>query len=493
MNQFIKRHKALSIIICIVLTLSLVAGAFILYTKNRVKLLDNTEFKKISQSIEECSSNGGFTDQASLRDFIIAWADENGLKYRVDNYDNIIFNTKAAARKKNVTPSVVCVSYNYETVSGNARLLASAAMIAKTELDSGRKTVIFVNDEQNSGKGYQGISKKYFSGKSKVIYMDYGSSAYLSCYSYGMNISKINIPAKKEKVSCDTGIKIHISGIPTNEINTNIADQPDPISAFSTLLTRLKSKSVTFQLADFEVASNGYMYPTSLDATIVLNSYSVESFTSYIDKRIKAWEKDYQDDYPDATYTYELIENPDALPDKAYTSATAEKLTNVLYTVKNGTYNFAETDFIPEDMSEGDAYGINCAIGLEKADDTIDLVIMTQAYNDDYMETIENDNKAAASLFKCSYNEIDSVKIFENTKKSLSHTFTKTFYKVNDISGANSVLKEHSDNCFTPCSYLSSKGSSVDIIHLRLNPKKAASLTNTILCYIETKGNFFSL
>ena len=36
-------------------------------------------------------------------------------------------------------------------------------------------------------------------------------------------------------------------------------------------------------------------------------------------------------------------------------------------------------------------------------------------------------------------------------------------------------------------------GKDSDVIHLRLNPKRAAFLTNTILCYIATKGNFFSL
>ena len=74
-------------------------------------------------------------------------------------------------------------------------------------------------------------------------------------------------------------------------IGPGINKQPDPISAFSSLLSRLKSKSVDCRIADVEVGKNGNMYPVSIEATVTLNSYNLSSFTGYIDKRIKAWEK----------------------------------------------------------------------------------------------------------------------------------------------------------------------------------------------------------
>lgn len=493
MNDIIHKHRKIALLITLIIIVSVAITAYLIYYKNKVKLLDRSRFKELTEQIDAFTGSEECKDQESLRGYITAWADENGIKYRVDNSGNIIFNSKSAARKKSMSPSVVCVSYNYETAHNNAKLLASAAMIAATKLNSGRKTVIFVNDEKNSGEGYKGINKKYLSGKSKVIYMDYGESAYLSCSSFGRTISQISIPFKREKVSCDTGVRVHISGINSAEISADSSKHPDPVSVFSQLLTRLKSKSVTFQLADFEIGSNGYMYPVSVDATFVLNSYSVSSFTKYIDKRIKDWEKSYSSSFPDLTFTYEIIDDDAQLPEDAYSSAATGKLTNVLYTLKSGNYSYEASDNIPEGMDEGDIYGMNRIIDLKPSGDTIIIEIMSQASSDENMEKIIGDNMAAASLFKCNYEIVDNSAVFNNTRNSLSRTFRKTFYKINDISGANSVLKENYDNYYTPCSVLASKGKSKDVVHLRLSEKKAAQLTNTVLCYIATKGNFFSL
>lgn len=493
MNNFIRNNKKLTLIFCVLIAAVIIAVSFIIFINNRVKILDRSEFRAITEKIQQDSANGVFTDQASLRDFITSWADENGLKYKVDSNNNIIFNSRAASLKKNVSPTVICVSYNYETISSNAELLASAAMIARTDLKSGRKTVVFVNNSQDLGKGYKGLSKKYFSGKSKVIYMDYGESSYISRSSFCRQASVIDIPSGREKVKCDTAVKVHISGITSDEINTNVSNHPDPISAFGALLTRLKTKSVTFQLADFETGCNGQMYPVSIDACFVLNSYSVNSFTKYIDKKSKDWQKDYSADFPEISYTYEVIDDPDDLPEKAYSAASVSKLTNVLYTVKNGTYHYAADDDIPENHKEGDVFGINCTTGLRSSDGSICLDILSMAYNGDCLDRINSDNMAAAELFKCSWNVTESVPAFMNEKDSLLRTLTTTFEKVNRKQGKNSILEEKEDYYFTPCAYISGKGDDNDIIHLRLSPKRAANLTNMILCYIATKGNFLSL
>ena len=493
MRNFIRNHKLLTALACLLIASAVAACAYIIYSRNRVNLLDRSLYSELASNIQDAADSGLFTDQAALSNYITSWADDNGLSCKTDSQGNIIFNTKAASLKKNVSPSVVCVSFNYETAGRNADLLASAAMIAATEINSGRKTVIFVNDEQNLGKGYKALSKKYFSGKSKVIYLDQGTASYISASSFGRNISSITIPAKREKVKCDTAVKIHITGITPDEISTSAANYPDPVAAFSTLLTRLKSKSAIFQLADFEVGSDGLMYPVSLDATFVLNSYAVGSFTNYIDKRIKAWDKTYSGDFPDISYTYEIVENDDDLPRRAYSSAASGRLANVLYTIKSGTYTYADGDAIPEGRDEGDIYGINRVTDITAGGDSIAVKLVTMAFDEDYMQRISDDDRAAAELFGCTYSVDDSVPAFRNDKDSLYRTLTSTYYKVCELSGTNSLLPEESDNYYTPCHVLASKGKDSDVIHLRLNPKRAAFLTNTILCYIATKGNFFSL
>ena len=486
MIDFIRKHPlptaGVILFICM-------AVGFSLYGARSTDILNRSEYSAFYKDIEAKAEDGYFTDQSMLSGYITSWADEKGLEYEIDDSGNIIFTDEAVERKKNVSPTIICASYNYETVEDNIRLLTSAAMIAETDLSAGRKTVVFVNDEQNTGSGYKHLSKKLFRSKAKVIYMDYGSSAYMSNSSFAKKKSTISVKAGRFEPSCDSAVRIHISGIDSGVIGTGITKHPDPVSALGTLLTRLKSKSAIYQLADFEIGINGDMYPVSMDATIMLNSYAVPSFTKYLDKRIKAWDKAYGGDYEELSYTYEVIEDPEQMPQEAYSRKATEKLTNVLYTLQNGLYKYEADDVIPEGKSEGDIYGINAVTGIRAEDGAIVIDIMTQAYDDGYMQKITDDNTAAAELFDCKFREGDSVPRFINEKDSLYRTFRSTFYKVNGTTNANTVLATESDNYFTPCSYLAEKNENADIIHLRLNSAQAQITTNSILCYIAYKGN----
>ena len=486
MINFIKQHKlpvaAVILFICIAVALSL-------YGARNTDILNKSEYNDFVKDMKEKADAGYFTGQDVLSGYITSWADENGLEYKVDKAGNIIFTDEAVERKKNISPTVICASYNFETIKDNVRLLASAAMIAKTDLDAGRKTVVFVNDEQNTGSGYRKLSKKLFRNKAKVIYMDYGSSSYMSTSSFARKKTTVRVKAGRFEPSCDSAVRIHISGLDSAVIGTGITKHPDPVSALGNLLARLKSKSAIYQLADFAIGTNGDMYPVSMDATIMLNSYALPSFTKYIDKRIKAWEKAYGGDYEHLSYTYEIIDDPEQMPQEAYSRKATEKLTNVLYTLKSGLYKYEKDDNIPEGKSEGDICGINAVTGIRAVDGAICIDILTQAYDDEYMQKIIDDNTAAAELFDCTLKEGSSVQRFLNERDSLSRTFRSTFYKVNGTINTNSVLITEADNYFTPCSYLAAKNKNADIIHLRLNNDQAKMITNSILCYIAFKGN----
>lgn len=490
MKEIISKYK-----IMILAAVILIAGVtgFGIYRFRATSPLETSEYKALYKSIHERCEEQGFESQEELRSFLLEWADQQGLKYRTDKYGNIVFTSKAVSRKKKVSPTVVCAGYNYETAGDNPRLLASALMIAAASGDSGKKTVILCNDEQNLGTGYKHISKKLIPSNAKVIYMDYGSSSYLSESSFAMSLSSITVPARMEKVKCDTAVKVHISGLRSGEVTTAMSKHPDVISAFSTLLTRLKSKSTICQLGDVEIGTNGNMYPVSLDATFLLNSYSAGSFTAYIEKRIKAWEKAYGDSYEDLQYTYEVIDDPDELPAKAYTSAATDRLTSVLYTINNDIYRYEESDRIPDNRKAGDTCGLNCTLGLSGSKNSFVIDIMTQGYDDSYLDRILGEDKLAADLYKCDFTTRVNVPRFSNDRDSLIRILLNTYSKVNNVSTASSLLSIDSDNYFTPCSYLHAVSEKADIVHARMNKDNAVSMTNTILCYINTKGNLLSL
>lgn len=483
-------RKFYIIVATILIILVAIVTGILVSRSHSLSLLDKSSLKTFTTELTEACDSGKFTSQQDLRDYITRWADSLSLNYTVDKSNNIIFSADAAATKKKVPPTVVCVSYNYETVSDNVDLLASAAMIASADLRSGKRTVIFFNNERNTGDGYKSISKKYFSSKDKIIYLDYGKSSYVSKSSFAMNTSTISIPTEKSPVNCDTAVKIHISGLASDEISTGVSKKPNTVDALSTLLTRLKTKSIICQLADFNIEDHGKMYPVTLDATILMNSYSVSSFTKYLDNQISSWEKNYLDDNENFSYTYEIIEDAEQLPTETYSDETLKNLTSVLYMIKNGTYKYDSKDALPDNREEGDVCGLNCLIGLRESDKgNICVDILSQGYNQTYLDRINGDNQAAAELFGCNYRIKTSEDAFLNEDSSVLRTFVSTYDKVNDITSASSSLEADSDNYFTPCSYLSKIKSGADIIHVRFDSSRTVAITNTILCYIVTKGN----
>lgn len=493
MKNSIKSNKFYIIAILIV---ALAAAGISVYRDRSTKLLDKEAYAEFRDSVNELRDKAeeeglafAFEDQEALRSFIMDWADSKGLAYSEDSAGNIIFERKAAARKSRISPTVILVSMNYESAGDNGYSLASAASIALAELDSGKKTVIFVNDEQNLGKGYKALSDDLISSKAKVIYLDGGASPYLSTASFTRRFSEAGIEAEREDAVCDSAVKIRISGITSGVVGPGIGKQPDPVSALGTLLNRLKSKSATYRLADVQVESNGNMYPVSMEATIMLNSYALSSFTSYIDKRIKAWDKAYGEGFEDLSYTYEVIENEEDMPKTAYTQSTTDKLAQILYTIKTGTYRYAESDVVPDNREVGDVYGINCLVGLEATDKRITIKILTQGADKTFTDRIYFDNKAAVELYDCSIKETESIPAFVNDRDSLSRTFRNTYFKVNDPSNIETELPYETDNYFTPCSYIAELNPKADIIHIKLSGKSAQKISNTILCYIKTKGN----
>lgn len=488
MGKTLSRYK---ILILVIILIAAAAAGISIYNSNRTALLDKEAYSEMRTAIEDVgeSEEGGFADQQALSDFIKQWADSHSLEYKEDKHGNIIFDKPATGRKKNFSPTLIAVSMNYETAVDNARVLAAASAIAISDVEAGRRTVVFFNDEQGLAKGYKGISKKLISSKTKVIYLDKGSSNYISTGSFQQRFSEVTIPAEREENPCDTAVRISITGIDSGVIGPGINKRPDPISALSSLLSRLKSKSVDCRVAEVSIGNNGNMYPVSLDVTIVLNSYNLSSFTGYIDKRIKAWEKAYKDNYEDLKYEYEVIEDEDAMPETVYTAETTDKLTGILYTVTSGSYKYSESDAIPEGKEAGEVYGINCLTGLYAADDSIRITVITQGVNDRFTDRIANDNKAAVELYECEYVQTDYTEAFINEKDSLARTFRSTYENVTKNVAADVSLESETDNFFTPCSYLAEKNAKADIIHIRTKNSNAARVANVILCYIKGKGN----
>ena len=487
-----KSHKKAIVIIVLAIAVAII-GTISVYRYNKIKLLDKAAYKSLYTDLEDQSVQ--FHSQEDMQKFITRWAYNNGLEYSVDESGNIIITREAVSNKKNVSPTVIVVSYNYENAGNNSKSLSCAALTAATQLSSSKLTVIFVNNEKNDGSGYLALDPALFTDNTKVIYLDYGKSTYISDRSFGREEQTVSVPFSTSEVYCDTAVRINISGVKSDVINTNISKKTTPVDYLSSILTRLRSKSTICQITDLSVGNMGNMYPDSMEVTVLVNSYSLNSFTKYLDGRIEKFSDTYdEEDYPDASFTYEVIDDPEQFPETAYSDETRDALTTLLYTINNDVYRFDEEDEnIPEGYEVKEVYGINCANGIRVSDDSINVDISLQAVNDDYKALLTTDNANAAELSGCELSTVKSYDAYFNERTALAKTLKSTYIKVCDLSGIDISLDSDCDSYFTPMTYLSELNENMDMVHLKLAGETSRTLTNMLLCYIQTKGNFMSL
>lgn len=488
MSKISKRNKILVTILIIAFILLLI---FSIYKHYKIKLFDSSTYKVFYRSLEVEAEN--FSCQKDMQKFITNWADDNKINYTLDENKNIIFTREASKKKAKLSPTVIIANYNYENAIDNKKLIASAATIAKSKIKKASKyTVIFVNNIKNDGSNYYNLDKTYFPSNSKVIYLDYGKLSYISTNSFNSMNQTFKVPTKTVESKCDTAIKIRIDGLNSDCIDTSISKRANPIVTFGSLLTRLKSKSTICELADIQLHNKGNMYPDELKATIMLNSYSLESFTSYLDKRIDSFEKAYKDKNENCRFTYKVIKKASKLPNTVYSKDTLNSLTTLLYTINNGTFRFEEDNVIPDGYELNDIYGIIAPNQLRVENGTIYLDVYSQAVNNKYINKIKKDNLTVSKFSKCEIiNSIDYPKFDEDNK--LLRKLQSTYFKVSDLGGSGMALTRDYDTYFTPMTYLNDINNRMSIVHIKENSMSAGVIANMILCYIQTRGNFLSL
>lgn len=479
-----KKHAAFAVIIIIVLA---IAG-YVFYVNNlRFDYTDSGELTDLTDDLDAKIPNIKTTDQ--LMKLITDWADYAKVHYTKDDAGNIIFTKKASHQNSDKADTTVCIEMNALTSmkddeKTNGYLYAMGEYLALHGLSDGDVNVLFLNNRDNLHEGARKVSSKFFSKGTNVINLTADSSTSISRNSFASNTQSVTIPYSKQTRSCDSGLVLHIGGIVSGNPGSSIGSQPNPITALDTVLTRLKSKSISFELANVKVESKGNMYPTGIEATILFNSYAQESVTTYLDERAKKYKDDYEDDFPDIDYSYKLIEDSSSLPDTVYSDRTTDILSTFLYTVKNGTYRFDDDDTIPEDYEKGDIYGINCIEDLSVKNGSMNVTLNTVALDDQYMKQILSENRDAATLSKAKLKSVDSWGTFSNTSNKLFQSLEDSYSKFNDLNTRNATIREKPDVGSGPCKLFEQQNSGLDIVHIGVSSKNAVKIMNTLLNYL---------
>lgn len=477
------KHK-FTIITSLIILIAIITGVSFKLIK-RFDMVNKQVYRKYEADLITHIEQFHSTDD--ILNYIKDWGYKQGLNSITDENNNVIFQRPATNGNEKNHPTVVCVDVDYLTINKNTYDISTAQYIAAAQNDQNLKggaiNVIFLNDDKNLNLGARNLNSKFIPEGSSVFYLSSYKDSYSSRSSFARSTSTIHINNDLEARNCDTMIKIKIDGIDISASGDAQDSQPPIISQLQTILTRLRSKSTQFQISRIALSDNGNLKPTSLELDLLINNYDLDSYKKWLDDKSGRFEKKYKKKHPNVSYKFEVITDQSALPNEVYSSESIKSLSNILYTIKNGDYKF--DDEKESDLSNPNIkrFGKNIISNILVDNSSIDLKIVTDACNEDYLSQIENENSTAAAIFNSSYQPGEHIPAFNNKDQSLNKMLAKAYTKVNLFTDRNITLPEEWDESFTTCSYLNLKNNKLNTIHISISEEDGPNVSNVLLNY----------
>lgn len=474
--------KTTVIVLVIVLTF---VGIIAYYKMAKTRLVDKDNYIAFREQL--VSKSKDFKSNADLQKFIESETTKDKVLFITDEHGNIII-TKTAS-DVTAPATVVVADYNYKTANTDADTLATLHEVSTSKTTGGSVIAIFLNNDNNEHSGAKNINNSYIPANSNVIYVSSGKKLYISNTSFASGMSDISIPYATESRTQNTGIKVKITGIKTDSPSSYISQQPDVFDVFSTIVSKYKNKSVSYQVADIKVGNNGNMYPNSLEFTILLDSYNLEDTKEYFDGQVEKFMKANKKYFPEAKMSYSVITDESKLPDTVISQKTIDYLITYLYIDKNSNYRFGDEDKIPAKYSKGDVYATNTMEELYVDGDTMHLKMNTTGVTDAYRDQIMKDNESAASLAGIEINTYDMFSAYSNKSHKLSSDLSTIYSNANDKALQTIAVPLDKDQKFTTMSILKGIQEKANITHFNLNDDDqdaGIKVANTILNYINS-------
>lgn len=478
-----KTNKKTTLIVLV--AISIFVGTLAYQRLSNTKLVNKDDYSDFRQKLIEVAPK--FKSNSDLSNFIQEQTKKENSLYITDTYGNIIV-TKSATDLSAPT-TVVVTDYNYKEAILSADALTTTHEVTSSKSKGGSVISIFLNNENNNHYGAKNINKSYIPTNSNVVYVSDGKSLYISNTSFASSMSDLSIPYSTETASQNTGIKIKISGLKTASPSSYISQQPDLFEKLYNVVSKVKGKSVSFQIADLSVGNNGNMYPDSIEFTLLIDSYNLEAIQTYLDSQKESFEKSIRKTYPEASYNYEIITDESKLPKEAISSDTLKSLNTFLYIAKNGNYRFEKEDKIPEKYDVGQVYATNTLEQLYIDGDKMHLTMNTVGLTNEYRDKAIKELNSAASLSSLSLSTTDLIDAFENKEDSLSASLSNIYSNVNDKSAKTIAMPIKYDSKFTTSSLLQQIQPKANITHINLEEDDmyaGIKVTNTILNHINS-------
>lgn len=423
--------KTIAIIIAIIAVVALIVAAvfiFVLGGDDEPSLEEIIENRADSYKTDFIDSTNQMDDQASVTKYLVNWAENKGIDVTTDQHNNVIYSFKATEGLENRKPTVILCGYDYACIESYTNSIVSALTLAKNDNPHGEYSIIFASEENGNKDAGHNIPKSYLEEAAEVFYLGNDTSSKIANASAGAKELKFTSDIYKASPSYNKAYKVTISGLPAQQITSKTVSAPNPIKTLGNLLATFKSKSVLFDLVEFTGGDNTSLTPTEASITIVVSEDQSTKVETRLDSAIESFNDKYDKKYPEATYTYEVVD----MPYEVIHSDVTESLISLLYTSPNGVY-------FKDDDKNITAFSCITSIDVVSGSSTIDVVC--SGYDEEKLNEMTDAYQTICALTDISFEETSSYPIYKITEKgtALGEKFKNSYfeYKTNTLDTAS--------------------------------------------------------
>lgn len=465
------KKELIGIIAIALIVIACIAAAvfvFIISADDEPSLQEVIENRAESYKTDFLDSIGQMENQASVTKYLVNWAENKGISVTTDQSGNVIYSYKATEGLEDRKPSVVLCGYDYSCIESYTNSIVCALTLARSEDPHGKYKIIFVSEENGNKEAANTISKSYLEDAAEVFYLGNDTSSKIADKSSGIMEYQFKKDIQKMKPSYNKAYKITISNLPTQPITDKSVSAPNPIKTLGNLLATFKSKSVLYDLVEFTGGSNNSLTPSEASITIVVSEDATEKVENRLNNAIESFNDKYNKKYPEATYTYEVVE----MPQQVIESSITESLISLLYTAPNGVY--AE-----EDDDNKTVYSSITSINI--VDGTASISVVCSGYDEVKLAELTESYQTICALTDMKFEEISSYPTYSlsENSKSLANSFSNSYneYKTNSLDIENMAR-------YTMCSLLAKKYPDMNLIAIGVTERTKDNFAGGLVVHL---------
>ena len=470
-----KKTKMIIMITAAIIAVAAIAGGIIYFISSRndnqpPTLTEVVESRVAAYRTDLRDSYASMTDQESVAEYLNNWAENKGIKSKIDDHNNVIYSLPASDGYEDKAPVVLVTEYDHTCMGNYENSIVSAFTAAKNDEPHGEYKVIFISRKEGSLDPASALSSEYFPDGCQVIYLGNCTSSRIATVTGGYEEFLLTKDVQYTSPAYDNAYTITISGLPAQSFSSLSASDPNPIKILGDLLAYFKSHSTLFEVASFTGGTDADMLPASASVTIVVNESSLTRFENRMESEMEDFYSEYQDKYPGVQYTVE----PAQMPSRVLSSQDAESLVSLMYTSPCGVHYKDDNGNVASIVNMG-------YINLDGSQ--LVLEVSASSWDEALLSEMAEIYQTTSGLSNITFEQVSQYAPFEIDESSqpFEVAFRESYdqYHSTDLESVNMAE-------VTPCGIIYEKNSNIESMAAGVTERTTDNFAGAVITYMRT-------